>query len=854
MFQTIQKLAWRARQSRLLSSLSLVQILLAHALLFIAVPVVLADDCSSDWRRAEDCLRTPGFAQGLGTTAGVLATVLVNGASVVRLVLTPPQPVPAGGQDGGQPQQPPKEYFLNIQTQGQRTQMKTDGIDSLWVYASVSCTDPAVDCAALTQAVTFYLGGDNSSWITLSPPAASGGSMAIELKAAPPAPDARLVPPGSISITASAVLEGKPVSGTVEIVLSAEVEFVAWAGGKKEVGAVYNKVDKRWFFPNIVCYFQTPGFEKPVMPPFKYGFPNPAFETVPPNLLSATEFYSTDDGLSYEMKLSLDDADALTREFGPKLNEKGGRIELTITAVDEQQRPYHAKVTYVVQPELVPLFWTFEDDGFVRAEKRAYRDASLAPFEVCTDGMDELPIAVIFVRSDLIEEGADPTSYIEDADDTVKVTKIEIDGNGGSQFEAVPDEQSSVPFEFAVKSKSLVLSSAASDAYKLSIRVEALAGEKGPAIDFTIDIRHRAVFMKLIVVPGLLPATSLAVVYTGTVSSKGEAQPLSGTPVRVETVCQGEAYLGVDGSADGPTDKNGIAQFTLRYRGLTWKNKAQAQFKVRAGITEPNDPPYDATFQTINPEQNSARFIQDFAAAAPSLKLNNPYFRDRSLGFLWPNFLTGPVNNMVDMISGITGFTQFAVYTCGQLRNRIWKWAVMERRYSSDLATASSMNGVDCFKYQSGAGAHLFFGFNMAGTEDPYFIDPWWEQSWTPETGLQTYTDETKKVAGLLAAGALVLGPAVYAVVAGLGATVTFTAVQFMVVKWFAIIVGGAETAASTSQGLYPIGKDDGVGDFSPGTGFYADASANWGADFFRHATIDRKANCTGHVSPVEPW
>ncbi len=865
MLNRIQRLAWRAQRSKSLSLAALLQLLAINAFLLFCAPALFADDCTRDWRRAEDCLRTPGFAQGIGTTAGVLATVLVNGVAVVRLVLTPPQPVPTGGQDGGQdggqPQQPPKEYFLNIQTQGYRTQMKTDGTDSLWVYASVSCNDPTVDCALLTQAVGFYLAGDNSSWITASPPAASGGSMAIELKAAPPTPDARLTPPGSISVTASAVLEGKTVSGNVEISLSSEVEFVAWAGGKKEVAAVYNKTDKRWFFPNIVCYFQTPGFEKPVMPPFQYGFPNPAFETEPPNLLSAEEFYSTDDGLSYEMKMRLDDADALTRAFGPNLDENGGRVKVKITAIDEQQRPYIANVSYVVSPELVPLFWTFEEDSRVRAETRAYRDAELAAFELCTDGKDELPVALIFVRSDLIEAGADPTDYIQDAADNVKVKKIEIIGDGSSQFDIAPDPQEGVPYEFKVKSKSLVLSSAASDAYKPLIHVEAQqTGEKGPAFDFTIDMRHRAVFMKLIVVPGNQPGTSLAVVYTGTVSAKGEPQPLSATPVRVETVCQGDAYLGVEDNSDGTTDKFGVASFTLRYRGLTWKNKAQAEFKVRAGITEPSDPPFDATYQTINVDQNGARFLDAFKQAAPSLRMNNPIFRERSLGFLWPDFLCGPVNNINDMISGMTGAQHFKPYTCGELRDRIWGWT-FKRRHSYDLDTATSMNGLDFFKYHI-APIHVWFGFNMAGTEDPYFIDPWWEQSFNPDCGIQTYTDEIKKATGMVAAGALVVAPYAYALAISLGYTWTLSVVQAMVVKWFAILLGGGEAGYGAWSRSFPIGKDNGEGYRFPETGAYSDVPTQWGKDFFRGGFgrsydtggLDTKKNCTGHVSPLESW
>ncbi|MEK7753743.1 MAG: hypothetical protein AAB654_17610, partial [Acidobacteriota bacterium] len=38
---------------------------------------------------------------------------------------------------------PQRQYSLVVQTQDYRTQLKADGADFLWIYALVSCTDPA---------------------------------------------------------------------------------------------------------------------------------------------------------------------------------------------------------------------------------------------------------------------------------------------------------------------------------------------------------------------------------------------------------------------------------------------------------------------------------------------------------------------------------------------------------------------------------------------------------------------------------------------------------------------------------------------------------------------------------------
>ncbi|MCU0629728.1 MAG: DUF2510 domain-containing protein [Methanoregulaceae archaeon] len=55
------------------------------------VGTVVADDCARDPFRAEDCLRTGGFAETIAGVATVAVVVLVNGAEVVRTIYKTPK-------------------------------------------------------------------------------------------------------------------------------------------------------------------------------------------------------------------------------------------------------------------------------------------------------------------------------------------------------------------------------------------------------------------------------------------------------------------------------------------------------------------------------------------------------------------------------------------------------------------------------------------------------------------------------------------------------------------------------------------------------------------------------------------
>ena len=837
------------------------QTALAFFLLF-AAPALFADDCARDWRRAEDCLRTPGFAQGLGTGVGVIATVLVNGAAIATIVLSPPQTVSQGASGGeggdGQPQDPPKQYFLNILTQDYRTSLKTDGQDSLWVYAQVSCSDPNVDTTGLTAAVHFHAAGDNAAWLIPGAPTRNGGYAAIEVRAQPPAPGAQLAGAGA-AVVASTMIEGTVVSGTVPLQLASEVQLSAWAGGKSEASITYDKASKEWRVPSVVVYFHNAGDEAPVQPPFKFGFPDPAFTTEPPGLL-ALEDCASPDGISYTFDLKIADPTELERQFGPNLDQNNGGFPFTVTAIDENQKEYKASVQFLLSPTIVALYWGFEQDARARAEKRTYKEREFGEFEFVADAEDELQAAVIFVRGDKIEEGADPADLIGDAVAFVRLTTVEIGGTNTASFEIAGDapKDGAVTgelFELKVKSSRALLHTPDVQNTNIFLRVTGTLSEQAAKqyrqseVTARIPLTPRFLFLKLLAVPGDEQGTSLAVAYVGT--QPGTPQPLRGVTCLLDVQRLGNGpWLSLEGDSGRQTNEFGVAIWTLRYRGMTWANIPEARFKIRAAIQADNRVPDRATYCEIDVGANGREYLSQLTANAARLELGNPAMRSRSrIGdWLWPDSLSGPLNNLCALI----GKGPPEHYTCGQLRDRIWKYTI-ERRFSSDPELAAKMNGLDFGKYEI-APIHVYFGLNPAGTEDPYFIDPWWDQAFNPDKVVLTYTSEVTKLGAcvtlLLAGGAAIL--------VAMGVTGTVAAAGAAIKSWLTYGLGGAAYLAGEASYYvcgygFHIGKTPLSGEpWMNGNGTYREAPSRWGESYFKGAAGERLK--TGTISPLENW
>ena len=180
------------------------------------------------------------------------------------------------------------------------------------------------------------------------------------------------------------------------------------------------------------------------------------------------------------------------------------------------------------------------------------------------------------------------------------------------------------------------------------------------------------------------------------------------------------------------------------------------------------------------------------------------------------------------------------------------------------------MNGLDFFRYRIQP-AHVFFGFNLAGTEDPYFIDPWWRQIYDPDEAIKTWTNEFKFMAGELAAGTLALAAAVCACGLTFGVAITMPEATAAVAKYLGIGVVGIEPILEVENAGYRFGHEAGI-ESGILNGLYMLSPADWGDYFFQPmpnsvksamspealaaymGSPDYRQNCRGHVEGLEPW
>ena len=196
------------------SSRGSVRLLLVFAVGSIFAPAMLfAHDCAADWKRAEDCLRTPGVAQPLGAAVATVVTVLVNGAAIGSQFYPPDD-----GSDGGE-ESKPRHYSLDIRTEGDPLILSTDGEDIVWICARVLCDDPKVNVQAMTASIQFVAGGTNGDWLhDLDKPEVRGEYRAAGVRAFPPNESSELESE-TVTVTVSATIEGHPSSGALEIIL-----------------------------------------------------------------------------------------------------------------------------------------------------------------------------------------------------------------------------------------------------------------------------------------------------------------------------------------------------------------------------------------------------------------------------------------------------------------------------------------------------------------------------------------------------------------------------------------------------------------------------------------------------------
>lgn len=136
---------------------------------------------------------------------------------------------PKGGRGGGNKGkgddgEKKKEYSLIIETTESREVLSADGRDRLTVRAKVTCTDPEVATGPITESIRFAITGADAGWVKMEGPRGEGPFRAVELSAAPPSAEARLVD-SAITLTLMVEIEGQMVEGPVDVLLMPPLEL-----------------------------------------------------------------------------------------------------------------------------------------------------------------------------------------------------------------------------------------------------------------------------------------------------------------------------------------------------------------------------------------------------------------------------------------------------------------------------------------------------------------------------------------------------------------------------------------------------------------------------------------------------
>jgi hypothetical protein len=91
----------------------------------------------------------------------------------------------------------PYQYKLKVRTQGDKTILRADGEDALWVDGEVECNNPEVDTTALTSRLIFKVEGPNADWLHIGPlEMTEQSTKSAPVRAQRPSPNARLLEGG----------------------------------------------------------------------------------------------------------------------------------------------------------------------------------------------------------------------------------------------------------------------------------------------------------------------------------------------------------------------------------------------------------------------------------------------------------------------------------------------------------------------------------------------------------------------------------------------------------------------------------------------------------------------------------
>jgi hypothetical protein len=587
-------------------------------------------------------------------------------------------------------------------------------------------------------------------------------------------------------------------SPSQEVIVRTGSNFVARANGKNNFDVVFNPLEKRWSLPEIVCYF-CGNDEIPIKTDFEWGVPQPPAEFSPSGYVEKEECYVHDPTTNaFTIKLKLrDDLDFNKNEVASAWLERDGIVDVTVTVQDDRGQVYTDTVRLHFRPQLRLVAFSF-DQSIQEAGHHTYLDTVWEDLEFLVDGVDKMPLALCYVRTDKeIKKGEE---YLA-AEKNVEIVELTWE-HGSFLLPPEPDSANSKPgvFCYQIGSYEYVQPSPELIQQGCHLRVKqqiAAGGLKNFNFDQPEGIvvfNPQYVLPRFWVFPGLYRGTSLAIAHVKAVPAN---KPLPNLPLRLDVNNLGSAWMSLDNcdieQNTSAIDEGhlvfriqkvkGMAVWTLRYSGLRWENLSNARFQLTCTGPQGKMGPMFSITQVIDVNENVHKMLADlFHDNGLHTELNNSYWKT---GFsVLPIFCRGPVWNILQK------FDTEKPYVCHYMRGKILDWLKKRREYDLNYLMVEtqfqrmiSMNGIEFESYEM-LPAHVYAGFFLSGNKqtDCKVLDPWWEQRWDdpalmePEN-LMTLNGEILNVAkfsATIGVAAMVLQQILLTLGVTLGYTATF--------------------------------------------------------------------------------
>jgi hypothetical protein len=667
-----------------------------------------------------------------------------------------------------------ERVMLSLTTPEDRRTLAPGEEEGLWACASLETDPPNPDFNSDQEnaKIIFEVKGPNADWIDAGQEGENVHGKWVYLLARAPSPGATLTP-GNPTLLAKYLIGKTWLVEELKLELHAEYELkLELFDVPKTSDITYISKAGEWQASALLVYWVNANEGKtPVDPGFEYGFPDPPIQVDPPVLhVKSSDGFEVHTEHQYLLKFEVDQD--LEPYFGEELTDNDGMVRLVVEAIDSEGQSYTAEMDYQLRPEAIQMIYYWEDSPEARLEgEREHNGIPLKLGELLAYEKDEIGVGAFLVRADQAENFY--TAY----DQRLQLSgepQAELRGEKSWTYLLKPEEEGEGLNRYAARIQAKEIEFYTGKEEPFEVRVELSLDESRypnyykpypPQTKIKIDPLH--IFLKLWVFPGIQTGTSLAgaLMY---LPSKGVG--LRDFALTMDIQSKG-SRLTTD-QAVQKTDGEGLARWTLSYQGMNWNNYRSSYFTVRCGVPKPKGG-FKGTQVQIDIGKNVDTFVADVYQQrnSPALNLDNPDFKTGSgfmatvADFAWPDFLCGPINNVVDMVT-----SNYDTYTCSNLAYRIIKWwgALRNGKNNYDENKITSMNGIDMAQYLTGlipGAPHTFAGIFLANadktpTDDPRFIDPWWIQNWSARfrrrvNGLYTKANQYTMQAGLYAAVAL---------------------------------------------------------------------------------------------------